>query len=107
MKKNDATKKRLLSEAHEMAKDLYDSGVMDLTTMREFDALCLPATHELSPSKIKKIRRSAGFSQAVFSKVINVSVAAIKQWERGERKPGGAALKILNVIENNGIESIL
>ena len=107
MKKNDSTKKRLLDEAHEMASDLYDTGIMDITTMREFDALCLPTTHELSATKIKSIRRKSGFSQAVFSKVINVSVAAIKQWERGERKPGGAALKLLNLVEDKGVDSIL
>lgn len=33
-----------------------------------------------------------------------MSVAAIKQWERGERKPGGAALKLLNLVEEKGLE---
>lgn len=107
MKKNDRTKKRLLQEAHEMVKDLHDVGIADFATMREFDALCVSKTHNLSPSKIKKIRRCAGVSQAVFAKIINVSVAAIKQWERGERKPSGAALKLLNLVETKGVNVIL
>ena len=107
MKKNDRTKKRLLKAAHEMVKDLHGAGVADLATMREFDALCISETHDLSPSKIKKIRRCAGVSQAVFAKIINVSVAAIKQWERGERKPSGAALKLLNLVETKGVDVIL
>ncbi len=107
MKKNDQTKNRLLQEAHEMVKDLHDAGIADMTTMREFDALCISQTHDLSPSKIKKIRRCAGVSQAVFAKIINVSVAAIKQWERGERKPSGPALKILNLVEAKGLDVIL
>lgn len=78
-----------------------------MTTMREFDALCISQTHDLSPSKIKKNRRCARVSQAVFAKIINVSVAAIKQWERGERKPSGPALKILNLVEAKGLEAIL
>ncbi|MBB72122.1 MAG: transcriptional regulator [Legionellales bacterium] len=53
------------------------------------------------------LRHSIGVSQAVFAKLINVSVAAIKQWERGERKPSGAALKLLNVVEDKGIDAIL
>jgi len=107
MKKNDQTKKRLLKEAHEMVKDLHEAGIADIITMREFDALCISETHALSPTKIKKIRRCAGVSQAVFAKIINVSVAAIKQWERGERKPSGPALKILNLVEAKGLDTIL
>ena len=103
----EKTKRRLLSEAHEMAKGLHDAGVVDITTMREFDALCAFDTPMLSPSRIKKIRRCAGVSQAVFAKIINVSAAAIKQWERGERKPSGAALKLLNLIETKGLDVVL
>ena len=58
-------------------------------------------------SKIKKFRLCAGVSQAVFAKIINVSVAAIKQWERGERKPSGPALKLLNLVESKGLDVIL
>lgn len=46
-------------------------------------------------------------SQAIFARIINVSIAAIKQWERGERKPSGAALKLLNLIESRGIEILI
>lgn len=98
---------RLLEEAHEMASDLHESGIIDMTTMREFDALCLTDVHALSPSKIKKIRRQSKMSQAIFARIINVSIAAIKQWERGERKPSGAALKLLNLIESKGIEILI
>lgn len=107
MKKHDMTKSRLLQEAHEMAKDLHASDFMPVTTMREFDALCLTETHDLSASKIKKIRHMTGVSQAVLAKIINVSVAAIKQWERGERKPSGPALKLLNLVETKGIDALL
>ncbi len=107
MKKSDITKKRLLQEAHEMASELHSAGAINLTTMREFDALCISETHELSASKIKKIRQIAGVSQAVFAKIINVSVAAIKQWERGERKPSVAALKLLNLVESKGLDIII
>jgi putative transcriptional regulator len=107
MRKQDKTKKRLLSEAHEMAQSLRQAGAINMATMREFDALCIAQIHELSASKIKKIRRYAGVSQAVFAKIINVSVAAIRQWERGERKPSGAALKLLNLVEAKGLEAVL
>jgi len=106
MKKNDQTKQRLLNEAREMAKDLYDAGVVKISTMREIDVLCIPEVHELSPAKIKKIRSTACMSQAVFAKVINVSPATVKQWECGKRKPSGGNLKLLNIAEKE-IRNIL
>lgn len=33
--------KTLLENAHDMAKDLYEAGMMDNLTMRKYDALCL------------------------------------------------------------------
>ncbi len=107
MKQNKLEQSILMKEAHQMATDLFGSGIITLATMNEFDALCLTETHELSAPKIKRIRISSGVSQAVFAKVLNVSSAAIKQWERGERKPSGAALKLLNLVESKGIHIIL
>lgn len=105
--KRDATKKRLLKEAHEMAHDLHQSGFITMANMHEFDAICLTDTHNFSANKIKKLRKYVGISQAVLAKIINVSVAAIKQWERGERKPSGPALKLLNLIEAKGLDTVL
>lgn len=107
MKTHRPAKSKLLSDAHQMASDLYGGGIITLAKMHEFDAICLSETHELSAPKIKKIRRASGVSQAVFAKILNVSAAAIKQWERGERKPSGAALKLLNLVEANGLEAVL
>lgn len=107
MKKIDKTGLRLLSAAHEMAKDLHAVGAMDMVTMRQFDTHCLPHIEKFSATKIKKLRRDAGVSQPVFANIINVSLATIKQWERGERKPSGAALKLLFIIKNKGIEVAL
>ncbi len=107
MAKNDRTKQRLLAEAHELAGGMHEAGIIDLPRMRQYDALCSSEIHELSASRIKKIRHCAGVSQAVFAKILNVSLAAIKQWERGERKPSGAALKLLNLVELKGLEVVL
>ena len=107
MSKMDKTKTRLLSTAHEMAKHLHAAGAMDIVTMREFDTHCLPHIEKFSATKIKKLRKEAGVSQPVFAKIINVTVATIKQWERGERTPSGAALKLLFIIKTKGIEVAL
>lgn len=107
MKKIDTTKKRLLKEAYEMASGLQRSHVMSLADLKVFGDACLLAVRPLSASKIKKIRQHVGVSQAVLAKILNVSHAAIKQWERGERKPSGAALKLLNLVEDKGLSGIL
>ena len=45
--------KSILETVHETAEELHDAGVMDTKTMREFDALCLPAIKEYNPGQIK------------------------------------------------------
>ena len=48
--------KSILEVVHEGAKDLHEIGLMDDMTMREFDALCLPAIKKLSARQIKRLR---------------------------------------------------
>jgi putative transcriptional regulator len=52
------------------------------------------------------VRERAGVSQAVLAGFLNVAVNTVSQWERGERKPTGAALKLLHVVKRNGIEAL-
>jgi len=96
----------IIEVVHESAKDLYDIGLIDAVTMRKFDAMCLPMVKKLSPSQIKKIRARARLSQPVFAHVLNVSPSTIKHWEIGDKQPSGAALKLLNIVEQKGIRAI-
>lgn len=92
-----------LEAIHESAHGLYDAGVIDATTMREFDALCLPPVRELSPNQIKKIRLREKLSQAVFAAYLNTSASTVRQWEIGEKHPRGTSLKLLNLVFDKGI----
>jgi len=47
--------KSILDMVHDSAKDLHAAGVMKETTLREFDALCLPPVKEYSAVQIKRI----------------------------------------------------
>lgn len=94
----------ILGAVHETAKGLHKAGVMKLETMREFDALCIPPVKELTPAQIKKIRIKSGASQAVFAAYLNTTVSTIQKWEQGKKKPSGLSLKLLNIVENKGIE---
>ncbi len=97
------TKSAILDAVHETAKDLHEAGVMDKTTMREFDGLCLPPITKLQPDEIKQVRESAKVSQAVFSTILNISVYTVQKWESSDKKPTGTALKLLHMVKNKGL----
>lgn len=88
---------------HETALDLYQAGGISKQTLREFDALCLRPVTPMSSSDIQSLRERESVSQAVFALHLNVSKSLVSQWERGEKKPGGAALKLLNLVARNGL----
>ena len=99
-------KSRIFEAVHETALGLYEAGVMDQVTMREFDLLCLPKIEKLEPQKIKAIRETAQVSQAVFAALLNTSVSTVQKWEIGEKRPSGTALKLLHIVEKCGLEAI-
>ena len=59
--------KSILEVVHESARGLYDAGIVDVTTMHEFDALCLTPIKNFSAQEIKMIRLKEHVSQAVFA----------------------------------------
>ncbi|PKQ06581.1 MAG: transcriptional regulator [Alphaproteobacteria bacterium HGW-Alphaproteobacteria-11] len=97
---------RILDEVREAAKDLYDAGAIDVTTMREFDALCLPQVPHYTSSDIKKIRRANRASQSVFAAYLNVSKATVTAWEQGLKEPSSMGLKLLNLVDRKGIGTL-
>lgn len=104
MKLKKKTKSPILESVYSAAKDLHDAGVLDVKTMREFDALCLPEIKMFTPTHIQRIRRAAGVSQAVFAAYLNTSPSTIRQWEQGDKSPSGPSLRLLNLIESKGLE---
>lgn len=92
---------------HEGISDLYRLGIVDKTTMREFDVRCLTSIEPLSARAIQKIRAREGVSQAVFAMCLNVTTTYVSQLERGEKHPRGATLKLLNLIEKKGLEAVM
>ncbi len=96
--------KSLLDVIHSSAKDLHDAGVMDLTTLREFDALCLSPVQEYTALQIKNIRTQVKVSQGVFAAYLNTSKSTIQKWEQGAKKPNGPSLKLLNLVAKKGLD---
>jgi putative transcriptional regulator len=98
--------KRLRKEMIETARGLHELGVIDGMTMREFDALRLPPLRAYRPADIKRLRLRTRASQAVFAAHLNTSVSTVQKWEIGEKKPGGPALKLLNIVERKGLKAL-
>ncbi|MEX1058259.1 MAG: DNA-binding transcriptional regulator [Natronospirillum sp.] len=96
--------KSILDAVHETAQDLHAAGVMKETTLREFDALCLPPVKEYTAAQIKRIRTKYHASQGVFAAYLNTSVSTVQKWEQGQKKPNGPSLKLLNLVAEKGLE---
>jgi putative transcriptional regulator len=95
-----------LASIHETMEALHEVGAIDKQTMREFDETCLTPVEPLSPEAIRALREREHLSQPVFARYLNVSKNLVSDWERGVKRPGGPALRILTVIEKKGIQAI-
>lgn len=104
-------KARVRAEIVEISRGLHKIGAISIaelekTTLRMLGRDALPKVVPLSPAEIVEVRKKTGFSQAVLAGYLNVAVSTISQWERGERRPTGAALKLLHVVKRSGIEPL-
>jgi putative transcriptional regulator len=95
-----------LAAVHETAQDLHDAEIMDKQTMKSFDEMCLTLVEDLSSDQIRRIRLKEKASQAVFARYLNVTTGLVSQWERGEKRPRGASLKLLTLVARNGLQSV-
>jgi putative transcriptional regulator len=95
-----------MASIHETAEGLHSAGVMDKQTMRRFDAACLTPVRPLAPAEIRALREREGASQAVFARYLNVTTGLVSQWERGEKHPQGASLKLLSLVAKHGLETV-
>jgi putative transcriptional regulator len=96
----------LMASIHETAEGLHNVGLLNKRTMREFDELCLTPVRPLRPKEIRALRLREGASQAVFARHLNVTTGLISQWERGEKRPQGASLKLLALVSKNGLLAV-
>ena len=97
---------KALAAVHETARGLHDAGVLDRQSMRTFDVLCLTPVRELAPEDIRRIRMREKASQAVFARYLNVTTGLVSQWERGEKRPRGASLKLLTLVAEKGLDAV-
>src|SRR5258706_4318615 len=100
------TERDILATIHRTAAGLRRAGVIDKATMREFDAMCLTPVRPMAPEEIKALREREQVSQPVFASYLNVRKDAVSKWERGEKRPDGPSLKLLNLVRTKGLRAI-
>lgn len=87
-----------------MVEGFHDAGLIE-QTMREFDASCIATAEELPPEEIKALREREQVSQPVFARYLDASKNLVSDWERGVKRPGGPALRLL-IVRKRGLRAI-
>ena len=105
--KTRAKKSRILGAVHETARDLQQAGFIDMRRMRQYDALCLKPVSAYSSRKIRALRDRHRLSQAVFAAFLNTSLSTVRKWEIGEKHPSGPSLKLLDLLDRKGLETLI
>jgi len=98
---------KILDTIHDSVNSLHQAGIVDSTTMRKFDKLCLEPIEPLPKTAIKRLRLREKVSQPIFAQYLNVSPSTVKKWETGDKQPGGAALRLLRVVDKHGLHWIV
>ena len=78
MNKVKTYKSDAFAAIHETMSGIYDAGVIDKKTMRQFDEACLTPIHALSANEIKALREHEEVSQTVFALYMKL-LSLIKQ----------------------------
>lgn len=101
-----------IKELQEMAKGLHEHGGISDAAMdrintraaaREFRER-IEEAHVMNGTDIQNMRARYKMSQSSLAYALNMSVVSVSKWERGEKTPSGAALRLLNLLDKNGLE---
>lgn len=80
--------------------DVFESIKTGLTEAIEFanNKNIQAVVHELTSIDVKEIRKNVGMTQMEFATAFGISLSTLRHWERGDRKPSGPALVLLNIV---------
>ena len=103
------TKDRVADEMTAMATLFSQKGIVSMKNLAQIKALgTTPPAY--TSERVTAIRvKKAKMSQAVFAGFLNVTPSTVQKWESpaSGKNPGGAAAKLLQIIEKKGIEAVL
>ncbi|GHS89054.1 transcriptional regulator [Campylobacterota bacterium] len=73
----------------------YEKGELEARTM------VVERKPTVSQAEVKRIRKEIGLTQAKFALSLGVSHKTVEAWERGQNKPSGASLRLLEIVREN------
>ncbi len=86
----------------ETIQDMLNSGLHVSFTKRDFDELGIEFSDvTITPEEIQAIRARTKLSQAVFARLLNVSLSSVRQWEQGKRRPTGSTKVLLDLLNKS------
>jgi putative transcriptional regulator len=97
---------RVSADLLDTAQDIAALGILTKPALARIKTLTL----DVPPTYTSEhVSRKARMSQAVFARMLNVSVSTVQKWEApaAHKHPSGAAAKLLQVIERKGIEAVV
>ena len=112
MSRKQTGAQRMRAEITQTAQGLHRAGIVsDITlakiTAHDVDMASLPRITAPSGAEIVAMRERARMSQAVFARFLNVATSTLSQWERNEKRPRGAAARLLAIVKHKGVAAIL
>ena len=104
--KGKGYRSEIAGAVHEMMSDAHDAGVVWRAARRTFYLSWLAPAPSLAGDEISAIREREHVSQPVFAAYLNVSRNLVSDWERGVKRPGGPALRLLSIIQRKGLQAV-
>lgn len=88
-----------------MKKNRFDRLVASLGEVRTHVATGRLASRiskvEVGANDIRAVRERSGMTQRQFAAAFGIGLGTLQKWERGERRPSGAAKSLLLVMQAN------
>lgn len=100
---NEKPKSKAFEAIHSAASALHAAGVIDKTTMRQFDAACL-SVREMTSADVKRIREAANVSQEVFARYLGTNKSTVQKWESAGNRPSAMAQRLLQAVDKHGLD---
>ncbi|MBF0490640.1 MAG: transcriptional regulator [Candidatus Omnitrophica bacterium] len=106
MLKKQNKKSKILDMVEEELHAIHE--IKDVSvSIRKFNKIKYLEPKHYTSSDVIRIRKKSSVSQAVFAYLLNASESTIRKWEIGVKEPGGANCRLLQIIENKGLEVLL
>lgn len=92
-------KNKMMEALSDAVQATIDAGVKTTFSEKQLNELGIKIKKiELAPRQIQKVRAKTNLSQAVFARILNVSVSSVRQWEQGTRTPTGSTKVLLDLL---------